>query len=244
MQRHLDEPPDEFNRWFFDNLDGIVHQLSKRKLPDGPIQREVVRQTILEIVFDSWSYMGRSVSTFMRSVSSAMNPPLSSDEQVEFDVLYRRSPYLGDLPLILFHEQFPKISPAVFAIWDSPDAPRAWGHLRRVLQTYATMVSRRREVNRLKKRRRGRRHSLTPDVEPVDGRDGLTEFQTIAQELLELGGMQCDCETGSEWDAQLVERTEASPEIVLNIRCGRCNVKRTLRVPREQFAQRVRGLDK
>lgn len=246
LRKHLDLPADDFRRWFFENLDGIVNQISKRKLPDGKIERQVVRQTILELVFDSWPYVGQTVSIFMSSVANDVDPSLSPDEKAVFDALYQHKPCLGNLPLILLHEQFPNIQPAVLAILESPDVPETWGRFLRVLQTYATMVVRRREADKVKKQSKGLKRKVTPVFEPVATSDCPSNFDQIACDFLESQRVRCECSAEPEWETHLKNGTESSPEIELGFECRRCGRKNSLSVPRLQFmkfARRIRGLD-
>ena len=248
MHPHLDDSDSEFNHWFFANFDGIVRQIGKRKLPDGPIDRAVVRQTMLEIVADSWHYVGRAVSDFMRIVGMAFDPPLTPDEQATFNTLYHRNPRLGDLPLILFHEQFPELRPSVLAILESPSAVENWGRFHRAFQSFATMSVRRRAADKLRKRStkltekvNERPSELAGRYAPVVDPQSRSEFDEIACEILEKEGVKCCCEMRPDWQARLGD--ESISEIKLHVMCRRCGHQCNWKGPRTTFeleAKRVR----
>lgn len=261
MQSHLNDSDDDFNHWFFENSDGVIHQIAKKKRPDGPIERQVVRQTVLEIVADSWSYVGGAISEFTKSISMAIDPPLTPDERSAFDVVYRRNPHLGGLPLILLHEQFPELQHAVLAIMENPHAAESWGRFVRALQTHATMSARRREADKLIKHTTKSVKQLnewqcedddcpkslvTSDglaaLESQPESDCASDFDEIATALLKRQGKQCKCTEGPDWAAKLKKGQKSNSEIKLTAECRRCARKASLSVPREQFVQVARDV--
>lgn len=259
VRLHLNDSDVDFNRWFFEKVDGVVHQIAKRRRPDGPIERQTVRQTVLELVADSWPYVGGAINEFMKSISTSIDPPLTPDDQSVFDVIYRRNPYLGELPMILLHEQFPELQRAVLAIMENPRAAESWGRFVRAIQTHATMSARRREADKLRKRSNKSVKQLNgwqredddcpkslvtsgglAALESQPESHCASEFDEIVTVLLKRHGKQCKCTEEPDWEAKLKKGQKSNSEIKLTAVCRRCARRAALSVPREQFEQVAR----
>jgi hypothetical protein len=172
LEGHRDDPPDCFERWFFENVDTIVGQVAKQKKDGGPIPREQVRQMLLETVADSWDYLGGCLCLALQAFAQALPDPLSGPEFADFAALYHSQDYLGGVPLALLHARFPFLREAIGALLQQPSDPDTRGALLRLLAYYAEMVMKRREGDREYKRRRlhrnaagrvGRTYRLDPE---------------------------------------------------------------------------------
>jgi hypothetical protein len=184
LEGHQDDPPDRFERWFFQNVDTIVGQIAKQKKEGGPIPREQVRQMLLETVADSWDYMGGCLCLAMQAFAQASPDALSGQELADFAALYHNQDYLGGIPLVLLHARFPFLQEAIRALLETPSDPDTRGTLLRLLTYYAEMVMKRREGDRQYKRQQlhrntsgrvGRTYSLDPE------RDGLPRGRSAAK---------------------------------------------------------------
>ena len=226
FRNHLHDETDIFDRWFFSNFNGIVFQISNHKKPDGKIPRECVRQAIIELAFDSWAYVGQTVDVFMQSVADAVEPPLTTGERSTFDAMYKCNPQMGNLPLFLFFMQFPVAEPAVLRILTDPNDPIVWGRFHRVLQTYGTMVSRRRLADNKKKKSIGRNRTIDLEHDLASGNDqsiiGDMSILEIAQAFLIKQDFKCKCRTELDWKVQVAQNPESPESVTFAVTCRGC----------------------
>lgn len=250
VERHLEDDTAAFARWFFENLDNLVHLISKQKKSGGPIARDVVRQAVLELVWRSYRFVGDGVHELMQDFARALPHGLTKQEQACFDGLYRRQAYLGGLPLILLQDRFDFLRECLLALPATTDGIRQGkGVLLRLLQFYAEMTAARRQADRDTKKRRQHRGGgdravrarfSGKEASVLDGEDGL--FEQVADSLRGRRGARCRCGTTLQWRARLnVEETSADP-IVLDDGCAACGYTEPVRLSRRRFREIADGL--
>jgi hypothetical protein len=228
LDRHLGDDTETFNRWFFGNVDNLVHQIAKKRHPGGPIDREVVRQALLELVFRAYKYYGDAVHELMADFSTALPKRLSGNEKIYFNALYQRQPAFGGLPLVLLRDRFEFLRASILGILDVPNDARRRGVLLRLLHYYGQMVINKREGDRRYKQLRKHRNasnrtahfeSLTEKHERA-AKPRVDLFAEIAAVLREQRGTRCGCGKTSEWQAKLVTEQTTADKIVLRNTCG------------------------
>lgn len=248
LMKHQDYGTEEFNRWFFDHVDNLVHQVSKKKT-GGTISREVVRQALLEEVFRSYTYVGDCVHLLMMDVRDALPDPLNERELGVFRFLYLKQRYLGGLPLLLLRDRFDFLDEAIQTLLvSSPDQDNI-GALLRLLEYYGAMVSNKRQVDREHKRRGRHRNKsggiaievsledwdspLTPEAdssrESGARRSGSIviqqsawseQFEEIAEVIRKKRRVRCKCKTTEHWHAIVLHENDR--EAVLSDGCQVC----------------------
>lgn len=242
--KHLGDPREEFNRWFFENCDNIVHQIAKRKRPGGPIDREIVRQALLETVCRAFRYVGDSLHVAMRAFADALPEPLDEIEQAAFDAVYRRRSWLGNLPLLLLHRQFPVVQEIVVDILNRPTDERLPGVLLRMLQLHGEMVANKRASERRYKRNSQHRNSegriaiagsLDKNITAASQGDELP--LEIAREVCERRRLSCDCRTMVDWHAELESAHSQRDGIALTVCCSACNWRQTIEIDALELAE-------
>lgn len=157
IAKHDEADTDEFHQWFFEKLDNVVHGIAKKKA-GGKIAREVVRQCILDLVFQSFSRIGDCVHLLMEDFRRALPRKLNAREGALFDLLYQKQKCFGNIPLILLQDRFPFLREAILELLDSPTDPGKIGTLLRLLEFYGTMVSHKRQLDRDYKQRASHRN--------------------------------------------------------------------------------------
>jgi hypothetical protein len=227
LQPHLDDSDEEFCRWFFDNRDGIVHQISKRKSGPGAIPRAAVRQVLLEKTFESLRYTGQCIDIQMRVFADALEPALDDDERSVFEAIYFSQPWLGGIPLVLLHRYFGPIREAIQDLWLDPKNSQYQGVLLRVLEYHAEMVRKRREADRAAKRcgKTGRQVPLS-DRPPATDETSLEnqdfDLRELAAELGRASGLSCTCGAASDFQASFDFQGSSLETINVDFVCGRC----------------------
>jgi hypothetical protein len=225
LDRHLADSTEEFDRWFFEKRDGIVHQISKRKSGLGPIAREVVRQTLLELVFDSLPYNGQCVHIQMYAFAGAILPSLTDSERSVFELQYCSQPWLGDVPLILLHRYLQPMREAIIDMWDEPQIREHPGVLLRVMQFHGEMVRKRREADRAAKRGNpdpGRRIFLS---ESIESDEECPDFDELKDELIRASHLDCRCGESARFSAVLDWQSASEDAIDVEFSCGGCGSK-------------------
>jgi hypothetical protein len=230
LNPHLTDDTDTFNKWFFENIDNLVHSIAKKKRPGGPIPREMVRQCLLETVFRCYRYTGHCVHALMWDFLQAMPEKLNPKERAIFDPLYLSQPFLGGLPFIFLRDRFDLLREAILDIFDNPQDPQPRGILLRLLQYYGEMTSKKRQGDRSYKKQHHHRNNQNRSAAEFtfdDKFDQATEagpdwFQDITAHLRELRMAKCQCKTTDRWRAELKEGKPTSKRFLVREECERC----------------------
>jgi hypothetical protein len=244
VEHHREDDTAAFNHWFFQRRDGLIHQIAKQKKLGGPISGEVVRQALLELVVDSYTYAADCVCIQMQAFLQALPKPPNRAERAWFNALYFNQTYLGGLPLILLRDRFPFLKEAVLEILAAPEELGPVAVLLRMLQYYEEMASKRREVDRNYKKRslrrngKGRVARTLPLVgeSPVPGLEStINVFQEIATRLIESRNAVCKCRPGATSWSSWVEREDTDEVIVIGVECLHCGHTEQMTVAKEGF---------
>ena len=201
LHKHLADSTEDFNRWFFENRDGLVHQISMRKCGPGPIDRSVVRQVVLDLVFQALRYTGQCVDVQMRAFVRAIEPRLGPEERAVFELIYFGQPWLAGIPLVVLHRYFPPLREAVEDLWLDPKNSEKAGVLLRVLQYHAEMVSKRRETERVAEHlgNSPQHFELAPnDLGPTADtslEELLFDLDELGKKLTRTANVRCECGT-------------------------------------------------
>jgi hypothetical protein len=155
MHAHLDDSPQEFDRWFYSASNSLVKQLSQRKRsPGGKLDRRDVRQALLHLGWQAYDYVGGCLHNLMRTIKDSMGKMLDDEERRAFELMYESQPCFGGFPMMLLEERLDYLRPALHAIWQEPDKQEHARVLHRMLADYAAMAQNRREADRRFKARR------------------------------------------------------------------------------------------
>jgi hypothetical protein len=241
---HLGDDSLAFNDWFLESRDNLIRCIADQRRDGGPIPRDAVRRALLELVWDSFIYVGDCVALQMAAYARALPEPLTPADQRAFDAAYTGQSYLGGLPLVMLRERFVFLRGAILDLLEDPADPSRVGVLLRLLDFYATMTAKRREADRFAKRRGPK---TRPAIAAID-HDASTDasgvvkqpfhlFDSIAEELRKARGIACPCGARGNWCATQVEGDECADPIVLQIDCESCGQSETMEVGRAEFAE-------
>jgi hypothetical protein len=147
-------PPEVFDKWFLGAKNSFVKQVAQRLKGFEGSAREVVKQVLLELFFESYEYIGQCIWAVMRDFESGLDPPLNDLEQARFRLLYYPQEMLGGLPLILLRDKLEFAEGILLRLLSDPSDERAVGALHQLLVIYADAVRWRRQVDRDRSRRR------------------------------------------------------------------------------------------
>ncbi len=154
LEEHLKDSTEEFDRRCIqDPKANLFHRISKRK--DCPWKRDrvVIRAAMLELAWQSLKMVGRSIDMFARTFAAALPQPLTKPERKHFRRIFQAHRDFGRLPLVLLHDRFDCLRPALMAIWNNPADREAVGALRRLLYWYSEVAENRRGADRSYKER-------------------------------------------------------------------------------------------
>lgn len=252
MHSQADLTSKDFFRWFYEENDNLIHSIAKQKKQDGEIDRELVRQSLVEIGFQSLQYLALTVHVQMIALANALPTPLTPDERFSFETFYHPQPYLGDHSLILLHNQMPFLREAILAILDAPNDPRPIGALLRMLHYYAEMSASRRDADRRRKRESNRTigcdvttlgFSPAPEADAeADAEENVRREQVVAfvNELRRDKQIRCACPGDGDW--KIDRDTDADHNsIVLYLSCPNCGGQCSLSIPKDEFARKAKG---
>ncbi len=243
VRRHVEDDTAQFNKWFLDNVDNIVHSLAKQKRGGGTLDRQMVRQAILELVFRSFMYTGDCTHLVMTAFARALPEPLSAFERDHFNALFRKQALLGGIPLVLLYDRSRILREVFQDVLADPLDARQIGVLFRMLEYYGTMVSNRRAADRLYKSRSGLQnksmeialaHELHANTEEASSTKSK-RFHKIAEELRAIRGAKCPCGITLSWLATLDAEDDANDTVVIDDDCETCGHHETIRVSWEQI---------
>jgi hypothetical protein len=229
VQQHRNDSDVVFRRWLT-SFDNLVHQISKKKKPDGPIDRAIVRRAIVEDSFASHFEVAECMDVGMRAFAASLAKPLNRNEKATFALLYQSQPWLGGLTLLMLNAHFALLSPAITELLKNPRSTESRGTLIRMLLFYGEMASHRRAADRDAKKRglarntagRPAKHSGR-GIEALAGRPELSLAKEIVRYLCEVRGIDCECHAGGRWF--LVNADRFSSDRRVDVECERCQAK-------------------
>ena len=241
LEDHIRDDTDDFERWFVEKSDGLIHRIAKKKSHVGIINRNAVREVRLRMLLQAYQSMATCIHAGMHAVRQCVPIEFSDDECTVFQLVYGRQEALGGLPLILIRDRFrvAGLDPVI-----TPLTPRDPAVLLRFLQYYAEMTRKRREADRQYKSAPPRTTSIHSSAGP-DIQDGIStgssaesdvetreEFARIATWIADYSEFKCSCENEGvfqlrDWDA-LDETLEE-----LTIECTGCHCSKSVPITAE-----------
>jgi hypothetical protein len=236
LRHHLEDATDRFYKWFLPPHSSLVHQIAKQKQSrGGQLEQEDVRKALLWLGGQAYEFASNSIRAQMRCFQNALPIRLTDRERLLFESMHLPQPYLGNLPLTLLVERFGFIKGLLWELWESLPDLGLVPVLYRLLDYYATMAARRREVDRLIKSGR----PLVFDEAAYEPQTQCNFFQEIAAEIREIRGIDCGC-WRREWWAELKGKPGAKLRILH--RCLVCNAQAETMLTCEEFANVGRSI--
>lgn len=239
LKDHIDDSTEGFDRWIEDPKANLLSRLAKRK--DCRWSREELRRAMLELGWRSFRMLAQCTDACMKAFVASLPQPLTTEEKKLFARTYLAHRDFGGIPLVLLHDRFEVIKPAVLGIWNKPGSRKAVGVLRRLVWYYAEIVANRRAGDRQYKRRSSQKNE--DDRPAVDlplfeeaqatPHEADSEFKQIALRIARDNGHSCNFE-GIPWDARLVD--EGPRGVIIDITCPVRGFGETLSVSKETFA--------
>ena len=227
LERHLDDSTAKFNRWFFENSDGVIHQISKQVSNGGPIPRDIVREVRLQTILEAYQSMAICIHAGMRAAQNELPFELSDAEIDHFELLYRRQDALAGLPLILLRDRLVRIGidPLTCPVEDA--APRI---LLRLLHYYAEMVSKRRAADRLVKSRGTVTVMSLQDFDhAAENADSVhDQLEDLAHRIVNIEDLTCSCSGGGAYGIGPTEQSEDAPLEEMVLTCAVCGWEKTV----------------
>ncbi|MCA9088322.1 MAG: hypothetical protein KDA90_06755 [Planctomycetaceae bacterium] len=144
-----DQTNTEFMNWLCGSKSSFLKQVAKqKKMPGGSYPLNTVRDVLLELGWQSFHYVADCFSIQAQVFSRAIPDPLTPNEQLRFDRIFRKHAAFGNLPLLLVHERLPEIKLAFEAYWEIDDETLI-PVLHQLLNFYSFMSHERRTADRL-----------------------------------------------------------------------------------------------
>lgn len=142
---------------------------------------------------------------------------------------------------MLLVERFGLIKDVLWEIWEEMPNTGLVSVLHRLLDFYAEMAVKRREVDRARKRPKTPRGTKNrQDIENLPTREeSRSEFDEIGNHFRELHRVTCKCST-PDWRSFLKEREQDC--VTIGFHCHHCNTQRTRKVTFKQFEEVARSL--
>jgi hypothetical protein len=236
LQHHLADTSEAFDKWFLGPKSSLVYQLAKkRRSRGGELDLDRVREALLRLGWDAYRYVGDCIGVQMQAVEQALPGDFTTTERALFAQMHLPQPYFGNLPLVLLVERFGFMKDVLWEMWgDLPDQRRV-AVLHRLLDYYAQMAAKRREVDRALKGPRFRR--LRENLQARPERANL--IHEVTEHLRELQGITCECRA-PDWHAFLDR--EGGGSVTLVFQCSCCNMRKARTYTKEYLENEVTRL--
>jgi hypothetical protein len=178
LLQQRDVGTDEFRLWIEDPKSNLIRRIAKRA--DCRLSRQQVRAALIELGWQSFRQLGQCVDTVMASFLEALPNRLCEADQALFSRMYLAQQDTGGMPLILLHDRFEVLRPAILEIWSNPTSPLPIQVLWQMIYWYSNLVENRRSGDRRSKQRAANRnesgraamdHSLETEVDTLDSDD-------------------------------------------------------------------------
>ena len=185
LKEHRHDTTDRFDRWLADPKSDLIHRISKRK--DCKFNRQQVRESMLEIGWQSFGMLGQCIDAQMRAFRESLPVPLTETENSLFSKVYLAHPAFGRLPLLLLRDRYEFLKESILATWNRPDDEEAVAILHTMMHYYSVLTNNRRAGYRRYKRRAQHKTS--------DGR--VSQDQALSDEIAEVPRTRNESENDS-----------------------------------------------
>ena len=141
---HLDDATIElFNAWIWGPKNSVVKQIKKqKKAPGGELDRDEVRQALVELGWQAHASVARSVEALMIDFRKAIRPRLNRKETRVFNHLYLCHKRFGGISLIILRERLEFMGSFLWQLVEQPGKEQL-AILYRLLSFYAAMIDHR-----------------------------------------------------------------------------------------------------
>lgn len=203
-----------FQKWFFDDVPNIVKQVAQRTTGPGRIDRQIVRQVHLELLFEAFQFTGKCFSAAMEEVASQLDAGWTDTERDHFWRLFVGGWGTSVIPLILLRDRLVLfgLDPLTAEIELFSE-----GVVLRLLSYYGEMNRNRREADRELKRLKSKtgpsgnivtHHELNSSNEPENRVSTSLTIRELAALSRERHGTVCECGNSDRWDVGVAESGE------------------------------------
>ena len=154
IQPHLNEPTEEFDKWFWGKAANLENRLAQKceAHHETALSRNEVKAALFEIGWRGHKLLGKMFELGMTEIRAHLPDPSKREDQIH-DQLYARQPHLASLPLamLLNYRQFAMVG-FLGHVWTGIVNEQAIDSLHTMLYFYSEMVRIRRAADRRAKR--------------------------------------------------------------------------------------------
>ncbi|OAI45577.1 hypothetical protein AYO44_12815 [Planctomycetaceae bacterium SCGC AG-212-F19] len=220
FQNHLEDNTKQFRKWYLDPKNSLVHQIGKKsRSRGGRLDEGEVRAALLRLGWDAYRSVGDCISLQMQAVAHAFPVDFTAEERAIFKQMHLPQPYFGNLPLILVVDRFGFMQDVLWEIWQGIPPTEVVPVLHRVLDYYAEMATKRREVDRAMKRPKA--WSFDENLNSCQQENNKS--REVFEHLREREKITCKCRA-PDWQYDLKKSDKSSATIVFQ--CRRCEVRK------------------
>jgi hypothetical protein len=172
LRDHLHDSTEKFDQWLEDPKSNLISRIAKRK--DCHLTRQEVRVAVTELGWIAFKMLAQCIDCFSCAFEAALPHQMTEAERTRFSQIFRAQSGLGNFPLLLLHERFQFLMPAILEMWNDPAAQRPTAVLLRMIWVYSQLVTNRRAADRQLMRRDGHYevgYSTLLDEPPVGEED-------------------------------------------------------------------------
>jgi hypothetical protein len=238
FKRHTEEPASEFYSWIWGRNNTFVKQIAQKKsVEGGELPKEDVKRTLLELGWESYTYVAGCISQMMQAVFKALPTPFTSEEFKVFEEMHLPRPHFGGLPFILLWDRYEFVESVVLDLCENPGDRRTIQVFHCLLHFYADMSSRRRLIDQDVKRASADEYHDDPGpckYQLTSESRGNNISSEIADYILEKKGTTCSCSV-PVWKSSVT--VDPDVRITITAVCSLCHKRRRVIVPWAEFLQ-------
>ena len=240
LEGHLDDSTEQFRQWWLHKHGDLLGSISRKK-DGGTIDRDHVRQVLLDLVFDSYLYAAKAIEIAMRQFAAAIESPLTDAEAAIFGMMFYRQSWLGGLSLVLLQERVPLLRECGQELLHNPGGSEWKGVTLRMLEYYGDMCEKRRlaDIRIKEKKRHGiggiATFDLENDMQVATKRAFTSKSADEAAGILRAHfSLECDCPGFVEWQSTCSRSDDTHP-IDFDFACPECGRHNSCAVTQEDL---------
>jgi hypothetical protein len=219
---HLDDATMElFNAWLWGPKSTVIKQVAKqRKARGGELERDEVRETLLELGWQAYGSVAECVEALAIDFRKSIRPCLTRREIRLFNWMFLRQKCFAGLSLIMLDERLDFIGGHFGRLALQPDDAEQLAIFYRLLSFYGVMIHKRRAADQKSKKRLHGCHpesTFHPNDETkklLQSDNSKSRLDAIAAKVCATQGLRCRCRTpdfqmddvqcdGGNWSARI-----------------------------------------